>query len=240
MSHSVGLNVWQLGKRKSLRLGIPCLRINGIWAASWSSPIFETTPQGAGAHYFAVCFIYFRQAIVSLCNWNVICRSVIHATISLTARRSQCTHKILRLLVMLLALHIACLHGDSLWCLSYIYESLCVCLYSSSRQKWWLLNSLLYDAGQLFIVHTIQSFGPLLFATVMTSRQFATILLSCLIFHHPLSKRQWCVWQSEHPRLCLQIMVFALKNHPVHEQSEKLTLWVEVHGWAVQCAGWAP
>jgi len=46
-------------------------------------------------------------------------------------------------------------------------------------------------AGQLFIVHTIKSFGPLLFAVIMTSRQFVSILLSCIIFSHPLSKGQW-------------------------------------------------
>lgn len=30
-----------------------------------------------------------------------------------------------------------------------------------------------------------------MFATVMTSRQFLSILLSCLIFMHPLSAQQW-------------------------------------------------
>ncbi len=48
-------------------------------------------------------------------------------------------------------------------------------------------------AGQLFIVHTIKSYGALLFATVMTTRQFLSILLSCILYRHPLTAGQWCV-----------------------------------------------
>lgn len=44
--------------------------------------------------------------------------------------------------------------------------------------------------GQLFILHTIREFGALVFATVMTSRQFLSILLSCIIFMHPLTVAQ--------------------------------------------------
>lgn len=45
--------------------------------------------------------------------------------------------------------------------------------------------------GQLFISHTIKTYGALLFATVMTTRQFISILLSCVLFAHPLSMGQW-------------------------------------------------
>ena len=45
--------------------------------------------------------------------------------------------------------------------------------------------------GQLFIYHTIKAYGALLFATVMTTRQFLSILLSCLLFVHPLTAYQW-------------------------------------------------
>lgn len=45
--------------------------------------------------------------------------------------------------------------------------------------------------GQLFISHTIKSYGALIFATVMTTRQFLSILLSCLLFRHPLTPGQW-------------------------------------------------
>jgi solute carrier family 35 (adenosine 3'-phospho 5'-phosphosulfate transporter), member B2 len=44
--------------------------------------------------------------------------------------------------------------------------------------------------GQLFISYTIKTFGALLFATVMTTRQFLSILLSCFLFFHPLSLGQ--------------------------------------------------
>lgn len=45
--------------------------------------------------------------------------------------------------------------------------------------------------GQFFITYTIKCHGALLFATVMTSRQLLSILLSCFIFRHPLSLGQW-------------------------------------------------
>jgi solute carrier family 35 (adenosine 3'-phospho 5'-phosphosulfate transporter), member B2 len=45
--------------------------------------------------------------------------------------------------------------------------------------------------GQLFISYTIKTFGALLFATVMTTRQFISILLSCMLFAHPLTGGQW-------------------------------------------------
>ena len=54
----------------------------------------------------------------------------------------------------------------------------------------WLL-SLSSAIGQLFILSTIKEYGALVFATVMTSRQFLSILLSCLIFMHPLTAQQW-------------------------------------------------
>ena len=45
--------------------------------------------------------------------------------------------------------------------------------------------------GQLCILYTIREFGALLFATIMTTRQFISILLSCIIFMHPLTVPQW-------------------------------------------------
>eukprot|EP00803_Ostreobium_quekettii_P002481 evm.model.scf_859EXC.4 EVM.evm.TU.scf_859EXC.4 scf_859EXC:29963-31069(-) len=46
-------------------------------------------------------------------------------------------------------------------------------------------------AVQFFVSHTIKSYGALVFATVMTTRQWFSILLSCLVFAHPLSMGQW-------------------------------------------------
>lgn len=45
--------------------------------------------------------------------------------------------------------------------------------------------------GQLFISYTIKTYGALIFATVMTTRQFISILLSCILFVHPLTGGQW-------------------------------------------------
>ncbi|XP_065371008.1 adenosine 3'-phospho 5'-phosphosulfate transporter 1 [Calliphora vicina] len=41
--------------------------------------------------------------------------------------------------------------------------------------------------GQLFIFYTISVFGPVAFTIIMTLRQAAAILLSCLIYHHSIS-----------------------------------------------------
>ncbi|PON52549.1 UAA transporter [Trema orientale] len=46
-------------------------------------------------------------------------------------------------------------------------------------------------ASQFFISYTIRTFGALTFATIMTTRQLVSILLSCLWFSHPLSWEQW-------------------------------------------------
>jgi hypothetical protein len=44
---------------------------------------------------------------------------------------------------------------------------------------------------QLFIFYTIQQYGALHFALIMTMRQFLSIVLSCLIFSHDLAATQW-------------------------------------------------
>ena len=49
------------------------------------------------------------------------------------------------------------------------------------------LLSICSAIGQLFIFHTIASFGPLIFTLIMTTRQALSILLSCFIFRHPLA-----------------------------------------------------
>ena len=54
-----------------------------------------------------------------------------------------------------------------------------------------LVLSAASTCGQLCILYTIREFGALLFATIMTTRQFLSILLSCIIFMHPLTAMQW-------------------------------------------------
>ena len=43
--------------------------------------------------------------------------------------------------------------------------------------------------GQLFIFHTIQAFGPIIFTLIMTTRQALSILLSCLLYGHELTSQ---------------------------------------------------
>jgi adenosine 3'-phospho 5'-phosphosulfate transporter B2 len=49
------------------------------------------------------------------------------------------------------------------------------------------LLSICSATGQLFIFYTISQFGPVTFIIIMTMRQAFAILLSCIIYHHPVS-----------------------------------------------------
>eukprot|EP01103_Thecamoeba_quadrilineata_P009918 TRINITY_DN2029_c0_g1_i1.p1 TRINITY_DN2029_c0_g1~~TRINITY_DN2029_c0_g1_i1.p1 ORF type:complete len:380 (+),score=48.41 TRINITY_DN2029_c0_g1_i1:132-1271(+) len=51
--------------------------------------------------------------------------------------------------------------------------------------------SLASTLGQLVILMTIKEFGALFFATVMTVRQVISIILSCIVYLHPLTIGQW-------------------------------------------------
>lgn len=50
-----------------------------------------------------------------------------------------------------------------------------------------MLLSMMSATGQLFIFYTIQSFGPIVFTIIMTTRMMLSILLSCILYNHPLS-----------------------------------------------------
>ncbi|KAI4304655.1 hypothetical protein MLD38_040134 [Melastoma candidum] len=54
-----------------------------------------------------------------------------------------------------------------------------------------MLLSTVASVSQFFISYTIRTFGALTFATIMTTRQLVSILLSCVWFVHPLSWEQW-------------------------------------------------
>lgn len=57
---------------------------------------------------------------------------------------------------------------------------------------WWIIGiSIASAAVQFLVTHTIKEYGALIFATVMTTRQWFSILLSCILFAHPLSIGQW-------------------------------------------------
>jgi adenosine 3'-phospho 5'-phosphosulfate transporter B2 len=49
------------------------------------------------------------------------------------------------------------------------------------------LLSITSATGQLFIFYTISRFGPVTFTIIMTIRQGVAILLSCIIYHHPVN-----------------------------------------------------
>ncbi|KAF5447018.1 hypothetical protein F2P56_032605 [Juglans regia] len=53
-----------------------------------------------------------------------------------------------------------------------------------------LLLSTVATISQFFISYTIRNFGSLTFATIMTTRQLVSIMLSCAWFSHPLSWEQ--------------------------------------------------
>ncbi|KAK7272092.1 hypothetical protein RJT34_28485 [Clitoria ternatea] len=53
------------------------------------------------------------------------------------------------------------------------------------------LLSTVATISQFFISYTIRTFGALTFATIMTTRQLVSIMLSCVWFAHPLSMEQW-------------------------------------------------
>ncbi|KAF3776109.1 UDP-galactose transporter-like protein 1 [Nymphaea thermarum] len=53
-----------------------------------------------------------------------------------------------------------------------------------------ILLSTVATLSQFFISYTIRTFGALTFATIMTTRQLVSILLSCVWFGHPLSWEQ--------------------------------------------------
>jgi len=50
-----------------------------------------------------------------------------------------------------------------------------------------LVLSICSAVGQLFIYHTISTFGPVIFVIIMTVRQVMAVVISCIKFHHPLA-----------------------------------------------------
>nr|CAG4651791.1 EOG090X05CU [Triops cancriformis] len=50
-----------------------------------------------------------------------------------------------------------------------------------------LITALTSATGQLFIFYTIAKFGPVIFTIIMTVRQGLSVLLSCIVYNHPLA-----------------------------------------------------
>ncbi|KAG0585417.1 hypothetical protein M758_2G009800 [Ceratodon purpureus] len=92
-----------------------------------------------------------------------------------------------------------------------LYVTLCSCVLSMAglfMQGHWLpaleflsrhpdclldiaLLSAAASTSQFFISYTIRTFGALVFATIMTTRQLVSIMLSCVFFGHPPTAPQW-------------------------------------------------
>jgi adenosine 3'-phospho 5'-phosphosulfate transporter B2 len=59
---------------------------------------------------------------------------------------------------------------------------------------WWILAlSVCSAAVQIVISYTIKRYGAVVFATIMTTRQFFSVLLSSIVFWTPLAPGQWWV-----------------------------------------------
>jgi adenosine 3'-phospho 5'-phosphosulfate transporter B2 len=54
-----------------------------------------------------------------------------------------------------------------------------------------LLLSLCSSIGQMLIYYTIKEFGALVYSTIMTTRQCLSVMLSALLFAHPITSSQW-------------------------------------------------
>lgn len=50
-----------------------------------------------------------------------------------------------------------------------------------------IVLSICSACGQLFIYYTISKFGAVAFVIIMTVRQVFAVVISCLVFHHPLA-----------------------------------------------------
>ena len=50
-----------------------------------------------------------------------------------------------------------------------------------------LITAITSATGQFFIYYTIKEFGPVIFTVIMTTRQLLSMIISSILFHHPLS-----------------------------------------------------
>ncbi|KAL3695127.1 hypothetical protein R1sor_008778 [Riccia sorocarpa] len=86
-----------------------------------------------------------------------------------------------------------------------------------------LLLSCAATTSQFFISYTIRTFGALIFATIMTTRQLVSIFLSCLLFAHPLTVRQWGAAMVVFSALYFKSYVSASKKTDDDDRSRKST-----------------
>lgn len=83
-----------------------------------------------------------------------------------------------------------------------------------------ILLSSVATASQFFISYTIRTFGALTFATIMTTRQLVSILLSCVWFAHPLSWEQLIGAAIVFGALYAKTILKATEQKPAPEPSD--------------------
>jgi adenosine 3'-phospho 5'-phosphosulfate transporter B2 len=71
-------------------------------------------------------------------------------------------------------------------------ESIAFILADSLAMYHMILLAVASAIGQLFIFYTIKEFGPVIFTIMMTTRQILSLILSCIVFSHPLNLASWC------------------------------------------------
>lgn len=69
--------------------------------------------------------------------------------------------------------------GDGLKSLTFIMSDSTAFLHM-------VILSITSATGQLFIFYTIKEFGPVVFTIMMTTRQIFSLVISCILFSHPL------------------------------------------------------
>lgn len=70
-------------------------------------------------------------------------------------------------------------------------ESIAFILADSLAMYHMALLAIASAVGQLFIFYTIKEFGPVIFTIMMTTRQILSLILSCIVFSHPLNAASW-------------------------------------------------
>lgn len=93
------------------------------------------------------------------------------------------------------------------------------------------LLSTVATASQFFISYTIRTFGALTFATIMTTRQLVSILLSCVWFGHPLSVEQCIGAVIVFGSLYARVFLKSKPEKPlpsVHKSDEEATVPLKV------------
>lgn len=60
---------------------------------------------------------------------------------------------------------------------------------------------------QYFVAYTIKNYGALNFATLMTARQFLSVIASCIVFKHSFTLGQWCAPTPQWATPCIAFLL---------------------------------